>query len=869
MVKKITAIIIICAMAAVSFAGCGKNNGSPVSETVKESAGQTAAANEETTTAYVDEDKGDAMIFDTDSVTQSTEITIDGAKLLTADSTLYDGLGFISANNSSRLLLDYKQENPEAYWEILEYIFGKNGLNMSLFKLEMGADVDSSSGTEPAVKRSEDEAADVTRGAGYQLAADALTVNPDLQVDMLYWGIPAWVSSADDEYAAMYKWYKETIDAMYDTYGIKLSYVTVTRNERSIDTELVKYIAKALDEETNERYDYGSIKIVAGEEVGTWGIADKMLNDEGLMDAVDVITSHYTSYTSDKAKLLQEKYGKKVWFSEGSSPMKAASLAVNREDCGSGLSGLNGALDIATRITQAITEGMTMYEFQPAVSAYYDGVTYFPKQLITANTPWSGAYVMDAGYYVTLHFARFVMPGWRRVDGACYGDGEPGGDGHAIVNSTYNYVTFASPDGKDYSTVIVNNSGETIKYTIKVTGLENVSGRLYMWETSDGSYFVKKGYAAPESGSDAVSYDIVVQPYSLATLSTLDIEEGKYSDRADKGELLPLPYNDDFEYTDYDETYLESRGMAPRYTSDQGGAFEVAVTDGGNVLMQQINTDNKPTEWGSTSNPVTNLGDDSWSDYYVEIDAHFVDADRKTEAKTANYVGVGARYILADNNESGYWFKLAEDGACYIMKNNSVLAESSIDGLDTSVWHTLKISVSGRDITAFLDQKEVLSCADDGNMIHSGRAAIYSNYQNNYFDNLHIGTDSAEYAVTRVDDMDASVKVSEGSCTDDGSGWYFNTICSYKNFNRTVSVGSEGCSFEFEFYGAEIAIIGPSKDAVIKVELDGRTVEESCECPKSSERTCPYVLDGMENGHHTVKITVVSGQLSLDALEYR
>ena len=37
----------------------------------------------------------------------------------------------------------------------------------------MGSDINSSSGTEPAVKRTPDEPADVTRGAGYQLAADA------------------------------------------------------------------------------------------------------------------------------------------------------------------------------------------------------------------------------------------------------------------------------------------------------------------------------------------------------------------------------------------------------------------------------------------------------------------------------------------------------------------------------------------------------------------------------------------------------------------------------------------------------------------------------------------------------------------------
>lgn len=93
----------------------------------------------------------------------------------------------VTGNNSSRLLLDYKSEHPDRYNEILEYTFGKHGIGVNFLKLEMGSDVNSSSGTEPCVKRYEDEKADVTRGAGYQLAADAKKINPDLELDMLWW----------------------------------------------------------------------------------------------------------------------------------------------------------------------------------------------------------------------------------------------------------------------------------------------------------------------------------------------------------------------------------------------------------------------------------------------------------------------------------------------------------------------------------------------------------------------------------------------------------------------------------------------------------------------------------------------------------
>lgn len=102
----------------------------------------------------------------------TVNIKIDGSKANTSENLLYRGQGMISCNGSSRLLLDYKEKNPESYNKILEHLYGKNGLKFTHFKLEMGADVNTSSGTEPTTMRYEDEKADVTRGAGFQLAAD-------------------------------------------------------------------------------------------------------------------------------------------------------------------------------------------------------------------------------------------------------------------------------------------------------------------------------------------------------------------------------------------------------------------------------------------------------------------------------------------------------------------------------------------------------------------------------------------------------------------------------------------------------------------------------------------------------------------------
>lgn len=797
-------------------------------------------------------------------------ISIDGNTALSAPNTLYDGLGFISANNSSRLLMDYKEEHEDAYWEILRYIFGDKGLAMSLIKIEMGADVDSSSGTEPSMKRTATEVANATRGAGAMLVRDAMTINPNIDVDMLYWGIPAWVMQTSDYNKAMYQWYREVIEAMYDEYGIKLTYLTVGQNERELQPSLIKYIANALKQEPSQRYDYSSIKIIAGEGVGTWEIADLMLSDSALMDVVDVISAHYTSFTSDNARRLQQEYNKKIWFSEGSSPMKVAQLTSSKENNRNGLSGINGVLDIATRITQAIANGMTMYEFQPAVSAYYSGATYFPKQLITANEPWSGAYSLDPGYYMALHFGQFFKKNMQIIKSACFGDGRAGGDGHAIVDSTYNYIAMKDATNDDYSILIVNATSAPIEYTIELSNLATAGNSLNLWitrETDDEDYctglFKQLAPIVPTKRGEIYEAELIVPAYSIVTLTTFRSTLGALTDRADANKLLSLPYRDDF---GYDIDYLSRRGGAPRYTTDQGGAFEVVKHNNQNVLMQKISYDIKPIDWGGTSEPITTLGDDCWKNYSVSIDIHFADEEIPTEE--INYIGIGVRYNLADNNQSGYILKLNSQGRLSLMKDNDTLCEALI-AIDSTNWHTLKLEANGNNIIGYLDGYESIHHEDCGATINSGRAAIYSDYQNNYYRNLIIDKIDDAYYVRRIDDMDSSIIYSKGSSEEpECEGiWYFQTLSSFKNYNRTLTTGTLGCEMCFAFRGIEFALIGLCENATINVCIDN--VETRIECNTSDYRQCFYCSDALSDTTHTVRIAVQSGAIHLDAIEFR
>ena len=805
---------------------------------------------------------------------KSVDLIIDGNNAITAENKLYRGLGMVSGNNSSRLLLDYKDENPEKYNEILNYIFGADGIGITHLKLEMGSDINSSSGTEPSVMRTEDEKADVTRGAGFQLAADAKKINPDLTLDMLWWSEPLWISNAEDVYAARYKWYKSILDAAYETYNLTFDYVSANQNERRIDAGWIKYLSSHLKSETDCPYDYSKIKIVAADEVGTWGIGTVMLKDEELLNAVDVIGGHYSDWTNDKIKELAADYGKEIWFSEGSSPMSYSKGTYKYDGSKSGLSDINGVLDIANRIITMFPGGdMTLYEFQPVVSAYYDGVTYCQKQLITAEKPWSGYYTLDSGFYMSLHFSQFFKKGWCFIDGACAGDGKAGGDGHAIVDAVYSYMTAADRDSGDYSTVITNTTDSNITYNITVKNLAKAGQNICVFETRgpdgnkyDENYFKKINTITPQKNGDDYTYSVTVKPYSMVTLSTLEVEEKVYTSPSDDS-VLALPYSDDYEYSDYPTDYLSTRGNAPRYTTDEGGAFEVQNIDGNNVLMQIITPDTKANEWGGTPDPVTNFGDDRWFNYSVSVSVRFSASDDPDK----NYTGAGLRYNLADAGKSGYWVQLYENGTWKLNHNSKSVAEGTLDCFDGTAWTELKISAEENKITACINGNQVCEydCTSEDSksgeintdaMHASGRAALFSSYNQNCFDNTKIEAVGDTPYIKRFDDTDDNLTYN-GVVT-------HTTMGSFKNYNRTITELDAGAEANIDFTGKGFAIIGTVGDGCkIKVEIEGSVAEEEYTVPKASNRECSYYKYGLSDGSHTVKITALEGKYAIDAVE--
>ncbi len=781
------------------------------------------------------------------------KILINGSNVSDNPCLSYKGQGMISCNGSSRLLIDYKEKNPESYYKILEHLFGKSGLNFTHLKLEMGSDVNTSSGTEPSVKRFSDEKADVHRGAGFMLAADVKKLFPDVTLDMLWWSEPRWVTDSDNHFEARYIWYKETLDSAYETYGLKFDYVSANRNERAVETDWIIYLSNALKNEKNAPYDYSKIKIVAADECGSWNISAEMLKNPALCDAVDIIGSHYTSFSDDNTKQLSEKNNKEIWFSEGSAPMTYSAGTCRFDEGNSGLTGINGVLDVANRMITMVSGGhMTMYEYQPAIAAYYDGVTYSHKQLINAAFPWSGYYTLDSGYYMNLHFSRFIEKGWKIIYDACHADGTSGGDGHAIVNSRYSYITACNDEG-DYSIIAANTTSEPITYEISVSNLANADGTVYVYETTgpdvgmpyDSNYFKFKGELHPFSGS----YSAVIKPYSLVTLSTIKKTEIDVNfPKKEENTVLSLPYKMELSF---DEDFLANRGNVPFYTTDEGGAFEITVQNGEYVLTQQITIDTKADEWGYTPDPVTNFGDDRWYNYSIN-------ADVKTNGDDS-YAGIGLRYILGDKGRSGYSLLVFENGRWELTADHSILLSGNIEYFDASKWHTLTLTAENNNISAYIDNNMIAKYNSYLNGFSAGRAALYTSYNRCSFRNITLSPLSNDfYCVRKFDNFDKEFQYSENF-------WTHSSMDGFRSYKRTLSKGSTGAEVSINFSGSGIILTGPQNDGCrISVSLDGEIIESSLLLKKTSERQVFYSINSLNNSKHLLKIKVLDGILALD-----
>jgi len=672
----------------------------------------------------------------------ATTVTIDGTnvKATNLNGLTFKGFGVLSANGTSELLMDYKSEHPEVYAQLLQILFGGERPIMTHVKVEMGNDRNNSTGPDPATMRLASEAANVERSPGFQLAADAKKLNPNLKVSILRWNAPGWANTNDK----LYTWFKNTILAAYRSYGYMVDYVNPGLNERAADIAWTKQYAARLKADTtgfdnaSEQALYQSIQIVISDEADIGSFGGSAMSDAALRDALAVAGYHYNT-DDDSAgnfKKLAEQFDKQVWNSEAQATFGNSSFRPNNNTkdptiAGTGIGGINGPLEMGNTIIKGfVNSRRSHFIYQPAIGSFYEGGQYSFKELLSARDPWSGWIHYDAGLQILRHFSWFAKTGWEsqskpagiwRLVPQSSATGATGTNPVNGRNGTPSYLTLAAPDKSNFSTVFVNDSETAKTYQLRTANMAfDGNPALELWETSAaeaGKAFNANylHYRCSAAANASTGYTITVKPYSILTASTLaNVGNAAYR--------VPLPvegartvldttadgsapstsdsvlYADDFDYTKKSvavigpggqimgsESYVSSRGgsqsVMPRFLCDRNGAFEAYLPSGSSnyVLRQQL--DQPSMGLGGAWNegaPITAVGDNRWLNYRASVDVSF----ENNSSQSGNYAAIGARQQGGANSHtiSGtpYLLKFQFDGSWQLLVDGTAVASGNV-----------------------------------------------------------------------------------------------------------------------------------------------------------------------------------------------
>lgn len=599
---------------------------------------------------------------------------------------VFGGIGGVSAGASTRLLYDYPEPQRS---DILDFLFKPDfGANMQSLKVEIGSDGNTTCGSEPSHARTAAELRNpvFTRGYEFWLMAEARKRNPAIVLSALEWGTPAhtgghW-TAANADYILSFIRGAET------AWRAPLDFISPGRNEGAMNPDWLKTIFKPKLDAAGT----GRVKILAPDDDSHfWRFLELMARDPGLAKAVDAVGYHYLEDPSRAATAAAKSSGKELWTSEDGSRSGAW------EDCYWYARFFNLAY-IRDRVTTAIV--------WPPIDSIYGILPWSDRGTMAADTPWSGHYVVRPGVWAFAHTNQCAKVGWRYLDGAC-GNLDNGG----------NYVALRSPDGRDWSLIVVNGAAEQALRIEAAGGL--AADTLHVWKSDDEVQFVKQ----PEIEGVEGRFEVRLAPKSICSLTTLDtIRKGERVAPADAP--FPFPYTDGF-----DETAPAHPG---RFMADVEGAFEVVpAADGRGRVLRQM-TEAEPGRWEydamyRPAHPLTVIGDKDWTDYAVEADVLIEKGGR---------AAVHAR--LAEDpkgRNQGYGFHLGAGGAWDLEVKGLSLASGLVSYRPGS-WVRLRLECRGDSIRGFVGGREVVSFRDSS--CRNGMAALSSSYDGVRFDNFAV-----------------------------------------------------------------------------------------------------------------------------------
>jgi len=629
---------------------------------------------------------------------QVKTVVIDGS----SKGRSFDGIGALSAGASSRLLIDYQEPYRS---QILDYLF-KPGYGAALqhLKVEIGGDVNSTDGSEPSHMRTPDDR-NYARGYEWWLIQEARKRNPQIILDTLPWGAPGWIGHGNYYSPDMARYVADFLENAKKQYGLDIAYTGIW-NEKKFDTAYVKELRRVLKER------HIATKIVCcdeypGEGLGQWSIADAMHGDPVLKAAVEAVGVHYSrvdgKYTTpDSARSL----GKPLWSSEDQPNSGAGPIASRDWPIG-------GRILARLFNLNYLEGGFTKTEIWSPVTSYYDILAAPNSGLMYANTPWSGYYNVQGAIWATAHTTQFAQPGWKYLDSSSGRMPEQG-----------SYVTLKSPNGKDWSIVLETiDAKQAQPVTFEIKG--GLSGKtVHVWETNGQKMFEHVADVTPQHNEFQYKFDSD-SLYSLTTTTG----QGKGAAQPPAPSAFSNPYIETFESTELQR--------APRFLSDQNGAFEVqpCLQREGHCLGQVIV--DKPIPWGPQPDPFTLAGDTSWSDYEIACDVFIVNGP-------VTLIGrIDSADVFRDGNAiwpSGYVLSVHPDGAWALSSAAyKVVSRTLASGnmtLSVDKWHRVVLKFHGQQITVSMDGNQIAAVTDSAH--DRGMFGLGTGWNRAQFDNLAV-----------------------------------------------------------------------------------------------------------------------------------
>jgi len=503
------------------------------------------------------------------------------------------GIGAMSAGGgNTRLLLDYP---PTQQSQILDYLF-KPGVsaNLQVLKVEIGGGADSTDGSESSIESNQGT---INCNTGYEwwLMEQAQARNPNIKFYALTWTSPGWIGGWWNTNAINYL---VSYLTCAQSHGLTISYLGGFNETQGDGTAAWwEQLRSTLNAD-----GFSSVQLIGGDLIdGFNGIANDLNGNAQWDSTMDFIGAHYpcsSSFTSNpgaatscvpSALTAAKQTGKPMWQSEG---------GAQDYETGAGFV-------IRSIVRGYVDGGLVEYNNWPIIAALYPNLDYPTSGLIWADQPWSGWYSVGATTAVIGQITQFTQPGWTFINGGYLQGAESNGT----------YMTLKSTDGTDYSTIIETTTASAAQtVTFNVSGGLS-TGTMNVWATNLGSssqsnWMVQQSSITPVSGS----FSLTLQPNYVYSITTTT-GQGFGTATGLASAAMSLPYSDTF------GGY--ATGSPATYESQIQGDFQSqpCVAQSGNCLMQMIAT--APSIWfyGEVGTPWAVLGDTSWTNYAVSVNA--------------------------------------------------------------------------------------------------------------------------------------------------------------------------------------------------------------------------------------------------------